>query len=69
MDEETQRLESASDWLICLQKDDLAVEEIVSGKMNLKPLMSHRYRMQEANEAFAMARDRSQSMKVHLEFD
>ena len=30
MDEETQRLESASDWLICLQKDDLAVEEIVS---------------------------------------
>ncbi len=46
-----------------------AVEEIVSGKMNLKPLMSHRYRMQEANEAFAMARDRSQSMKVHLEFD
>ena len=30
MDEETQRLESASDWLICLQRDDLAVEEIVS---------------------------------------
>jgi L-idonate 5-dehydrogenase len=46
-----------------------AVEEIVSGKMNLKPLMSHRYHMKEANEAFAMARDRSKSMKVHLEFD
>ena len=30
MDEETQRLESASDWLICLQRDELAVEEIVS---------------------------------------
>lgn len=30
MNEETQRLESASDWLMCLQRDDLAVEEIVS---------------------------------------
>jgi transmembrane sensor len=30
VDEETQRLESASDWLICLQRDDVAVEEIVS---------------------------------------
>lgn len=46
-----------------------AVEEIVSGKLNLQPLMSHTFAMHEANEAFAMAQDRSQSMKVHLQFD
>ena len=46
-----------------------AVEEIVSGKINLRPLMSHTYPLAEANEAFAMAQDRSQSMKVHLQFD
>lgn len=46
-----------------------AVEEIVSGKMDLRPLMSHKYPLASANEAFAMAQDRSQSMKVHLQFD
>ena len=45
-----------------------AVEEIVSGKIDLRPLMSHTFPLREANEAFAMAQDRSQSMKVHLDF-
>jgi L-idonate 5-dehydrogenase len=46
-----------------------AVEEIVSGKIDLRPLMSHTFPLAEANQAFAMAQDRSQSMKVHLHFD
>ena len=45
-----------------------AVEELVSGRINLQPLMTHRFPMAEANAAFAMAVDRSQSMKVHLDF-
>ena len=45
-----------------------AVEELVSGRIDLKPLMTHRFGVQEANEAFVMAQDRSQSMKVHLDF-
>ncbi|WP_419806094.1 L-idonate 5-dehydrogenase [Terriglobus sp.] len=46
-----------------------AVEEIVSGKLDLRPLMSHTFPLAEANKAFAIAQDRSQSMKVHLQFD
>ena len=45
-----------------------AVEELVSGRIDLTPLMTHRFRVHEANEAFRMAQDRSQSMKVHLDF-
>ncbi len=45
-----------------------AVEELVSGRIDLKPLMTHRFGLAEANEAFLMAQDRSQSMKVHLDF-
>ncbi len=46
-----------------------AVEEIVSGKMDLRPLMTHRFSLADANAAFSMAQDRGQSMKVHLDFD
>ncbi len=46
-----------------------AVEEIVRGKMDLRPLMTHRFPLHDANAAFSMAQDRSQSMKVHLDFD
>jgi hypothetical protein len=35
----------------------------------LEPLMSHRCRMQDANEAFAMAQDHGQCMRVQLGCD
>jgi len=35
----------------------------------LRPLMTHAFAMNEANRAFEVALDRSQSMKVHLNFD
>jgi L-idonate 5-dehydrogenase len=44
----------------------IAVEEIVSGQVDLKPLMTHTFPLAEANRAFEVALDRSQSMKVHL---
>jgi L-idonate 5-dehydrogenase len=43
-----------------------AVEKIVSGQIDLKPLMTHTFPLAEANHAFEVALDRSQSMKVHL---
>jgi L-idonate 5-dehydrogenase len=46
----------------------IAVEEIVSGRIDLKPLMTHTFPLAEANRAFEVALDRSQSMKVHLSF-
>jgi len=47
----------------------IAAEEIVSGKIDLKPLMTHTFPLAEANRAFEVALDRSQSMKVHLSLD
>jgi len=46
-----------------------AADEIASGKLDLRPLMTHAFAMNDANKAFEVALDRSQSMKVHLNFD
>jgi L-idonate 5-dehydrogenase len=46
----------------------VAVDEIVARKIDLRPLMTHTFALEEANHAFAVALDRSQSMKVHLRF-
>lgn len=45
-----------------------AVEELASGAVDVSSLLTHSYKMSAANDAFAMAADRSQSMKVHLTF-
>jgi L-idonate 5-dehydrogenase len=37
--------------------------------VDLRPIMTHAFAMAEANQAFEVALDRSQSMKVHLNFD
>lgn len=47
----------------------VAAEEIATGMIDLKPLMTHAFPLEQANEAFEVARDRNQSMKVHLQFD
>jgi L-idonate 5-dehydrogenase len=47
----------------------IAVEEIVSNKIDLRPLMTHAFPLADANHAFEVALDRSDSMKVHLHFD
>jgi L-idonate 5-dehydrogenase len=47
----------------------IAAEEIAAGKLDLRPLMTHAFAMSDANRAFEVALDRSQSMKVHLNFD
>ncbi|MGF6645404.1 L-idonate 5-dehydrogenase [Paraburkholderia sp. GAS82] len=47
----------------------VAAAEIASGKVDLRPLMTHAFALEEANRAFEVAQDRSQSMKVHLQFD
>jgi L-idonate 5-dehydrogenase len=44
----------------------IAVAEIVARTIDLRPLMTHTFPLHEANQAFAVAHDRSQSMKVHL---
>jgi L-idonate 5-dehydrogenase len=46
-----------------------AVEEIVSRKIDLRPLMTHAFPFADANHAFEVALDRGKSMKVHLNFD
>jgi len=46
----------------------VAVEEIVARKIDLRPLMTHTFALEEANHAFDVALDRGQSMKVHLLF-
>jgi L-idonate 5-dehydrogenase len=47
----------------------VAAEEIASGKVDLRPIMTHAFAMADANHAFEVAHDRAQSMKVHLNFD
>jgi L-idonate 5-dehydrogenase len=43
-----------------------AVFELANGLIDVSAVMTHTYSMQSANEAFVMAADRSQAMKVHL---
>jgi L-idonate 5-dehydrogenase len=45
-----------------------AVHELAHGLIDVSSLLTHTYKMTAANDAFAMAADRSQSMKVHLTF-
>jgi L-idonate 5-dehydrogenase len=46
-----------------------AADEIASQRIDLRPLMTHAFPLADANRAFEVALDRSQSMKVHLQFD
>ncbi|MGL4968084.1 MAG: hypothetical protein ACRC67_43100 [Inquilinus sp.] len=40
---------------------------MIAGKrIDLKPLMTHRFPVRDADQAFQVALDRNQSMKVHL---
>jgi len=45
-----------------------AVHELASGAIDVSSLLTHTFKMTAANDAFATAADRSQSMKVHLVF-
>lgn len=45
---------------------DLAVSLLASGRIDVTPLMTGRYPLSRAEEAFALAADRSQAMKVSL---
>jgi L-idonate 5-dehydrogenase len=45
-----------------------AVHELATGLIDVSSLLTHTYKMTAANDAFLMAADRSQSMKVHLVF-
>ncbi|MBL8310587.1 MAG: L-idonate 5-dehydrogenase [Burkholderiales bacterium] len=45
-----------------------AVHELATGGIDVSPLLTHSFKMTAANDAFAVAADRSQSMKVHLTF-
>ena len=47
----------------------VAAEELGAHKIDLRPLMTHAFPLEEANRAFEVAHDRNQSMKVHLHFD
>jgi L-idonate 5-dehydrogenase len=47
----------------------IAADELASGRIDLRPLMTHAFPLADANRAFEVAHDRSQSMKVHLQFD
>ena len=47
----------------------VAAEELGAHKIDLRPLMTHTFTLEEANRAFEVAQDRTQSMKVHLKFD
>jgi len=43
-----------------------AVADLANGRIDVSALLTHQYTMAQANDAFAIAADRSQSMKVHL---
>ncbi|MEM5340409.1 L-idonate 5-dehydrogenase [Paraburkholderia azotifigens] len=47
----------------------VAAEELGSHKIDLRPLMTHAFPLEDVNRAFEIAHDRTQSMKVHLHFD
>ncbi|MDA7430935.1 L-idonate 5-dehydrogenase [Primorskyibacter aestuariivivens] len=46
-----------------------AVDAIVSGCIDVRPMITHRFSLNDAAEAFRIAADRSQSVKVHLSFE
>jgi L-idonate 5-dehydrogenase len=46
-----------------------AVDEITSGRINVAAIITARYPVENAKEAFAAAVDRSRSVKVHLTFE
>ncbi|MBH68237.1 MAG: L-idonate 5-dehydrogenase [Rhodospirillaceae bacterium] len=45
-----------------------AVNYLAKGRVDVEPLLSHTFPMEDANEAFRVASDRNKSMKVHLIF-
>lgn len=45
-----------------------AVEAIVSGALDVRPIVTARYPLEDAVEAFRAAADRARSVKVHLTF-
>ncbi|WP_424931236.1 L-idonate 5-dehydrogenase [Amaricoccus macauensis] len=45
-----------------------AVEAITSGRIDVRPIITGTYPLQDAAEAFRVAADRSRSVKVHLSF-
>jgi L-idonate 5-dehydrogenase len=47
----------------------LAVDALASGRIDVTPILSQTFPLARATEAFEVAGDRSQSIKVHLEFD
>lgn len=46
-----------------------AVQMIAQGRIDVRPIITGRFPMDRAAEAFATAADRSQAVKVHLDFD
>lgn len=46
-----------------------AVDAIVTGRIDVRPIITARYPVERAGEAFAIAADRSRSVKVHLTFE
>ncbi len=46
----------------------LAVDAITAGQIDVRPMVTHCFPLEHAREAFATATDRSQSVKVHLNF-
>ena len=43
-----------------------AVAELAGERIDVSPLLTHSFSMENANDAFVIAADRAQSMKVHL---
>ena len=46
---------------------DIAVEALGSGRIDIDPILSPIFPLQEANAAFALAGDRQRAIKVHLD--
>jgi L-idonate 5-dehydrogenase len=46
----------------------LAVRHINEGRVDLRPVVTHRFPIAQAREAFTLASDRSKAMKVLLDF-
>ena len=46
-----------------------AVEAITSGRIDVRPIVTTRYPLEDAAEAFRTAADRSRAVKVHLTFE